>query len=122
MNQLTTIPTFAALQAAVLERLHAYLGTHGGSLESLLRQARADTDVDERVALQELADGVLATRDARKLVIRIRALTDELLCVLGEPMVEIEGAFCGREIDTGFAWHAARLTDLERDIKFAFRV
>jgi len=41
---------------------------------------------------------------------------------MGEPLAEIEGAFSGPEFDGAVGWHAARLTDLKRDIMFAFRV
>ncbi|MGX0878966.1 hypothetical protein ACSSV4_003670 [Roseovarius sp. MBR-154] len=122
MNQLTIIPTTAALQSAVLERLEDYLDNHGASLDSLIRQARADHDVDEKFALRELAEVVMATCDARNLVLRLRTITDELFCLIGEPLTEITGAYSEPEIDREICWHAARLTDLGRDLKFVFRV
>jgi len=122
MNQLTIVPTFSAIRSAVLDRLRGYLDEHGESLDGLIRQVRADPDVAEREALQEVADQVQATRDARTLVLHLRTIMDELLCVIGEPLAEIEGAYSGPEFDRALCWHAARLTDLERDIKFAFRV
>lgn len=122
MNQLTIIPTTAALQSAVLERLEDYLDIHGASLDSLIRQARAEPDVDEKSALREIAEAVMATCDARSLVLRLRTITDELFCLIGEPLAEIAGAYSEPEIDRAICWHAARLTDLERDIKFAFRI
>ena len=122
MNQLTLIPTFAALRSTVLDRLLGYLDDHGESLDRLIRQVRADPDVAEREALQEIADQIQATRDARTLVLRMRTIMDELLCLIGEPLAEIEGAYSGPEFDRALSWHAARLSDLERDIKFAFRV
>ncbi|MEQ8291784.1 MAG: hypothetical protein RIA08_06225 [Roseovarius sp.] len=122
MNQLTIIPTFAALRSTVLDRLRDYLDDHGDSLDGLIRQGRADPGVDEKAALREIADQVHATRDARTLVLRMRTIMGELLCLIGEPLTEIEGGYSGPEFDGALSWHAARLTDLERDIKFAFRV
>ncbi|WP_297767796.1 hypothetical protein [uncultured Roseovarius sp.] len=122
MNQFTIIPSTAALQSAVLARLEDYLDNHGASLESLIRQARADPDVDETSALRDLAEAVMATCDARNLVLRLRTITEELFCLIGEPLAEIAGAYSEPEIDRAICWHAARLTDLERDIKFAFRI
>lgn len=122
MNQLTIVPTFPALRSAVLVRLRDYLDDHGESLDGLLRQVRADPDVDEQETLREIAEQVQATRDARTLVLRLQTIKDELLCVIGEPLAEIEGAYTGPELDGALCWHAARLTDLERDIKLAFRV
>ncbi|KUF10217.1 hypothetical protein [Pseudoponticoccus marisrubri] len=122
MNQLTLIPTFAALRSIVLDRLLGYLEDHGESLDHLIRQVGADPDVAEREALEEIADQVQATRDARALVVRLRTIMDELLCQIGEPLAEIEGAYSGPEFDRALCWHAARLADLERDIKFAYRV
>lgn len=40
MNQLTIIPTNAALQSAVLERLEDYLDIHGASIDSLFCKPR----------------------------------------------------------------------------------
>lgn len=50
MNQLTIIPTFAALRSTVLDRLRDYLDDHGDSLDGLIRQGRADPGVDEKAA------------------------------------------------------------------------
>ena len=122
MNQLTIVPTFPALRSTVLDRLFDYLDDHGESLDSVFRQVRADPDVGEQAALREIAEQVQATKDGRTLTLRLRTMMNELLCMIGEPLAEIEGAYYGPEFDRALSWHAARLTDLERDIKFAFRV
>lgn len=122
MNQLTIIPTFPALRAAVLDRFRGYLDDHGESLDGLIRQVRADPNVDEHAALREVAEQVQATKDARKLVLRLHTVMDELLCVIGEPLAEVDGAYSGPELDRALCWHAARLTDFKRDLEFAFRV
>ncbi|MET4130320.1 hypothetical protein [Roseovarius sp. MBR-6] len=122
MNQLTIVPTFPALRSTVLDRLFDYLDDHGESLDNVFRQVRADPDVGEQAALREIAEQVQATKDGRTLTLRLQTIMDELLCVIGEPLAEIEGAYYGPEFDRALSWHAARLTDLGRDIKFAFRV
>ena len=122
MNQYTIIPTFPALRSAVLDRLHDYLNDHGASLDSLIRQVRADAYIAEWATLQEITEQVQATRDAQTLVLRLHTIKDELLCVIGEPLAEIKGAYTGAEFDRALCWHAARLTDIKRDLEFAFRV
>jgi len=123
MNQPTIIPTFPALRSTVLHRLFDYLDDHGESLDSVFRQVRADpADVGEQAALREIAEQVEATKDGRTLTLRLQTIMDELLCVIGEPLAEIEGAYDGPEFDRALRWRAARLTDLGRDIKFAFRM
>jgi len=69
MNQYTIIPTFPALRSAVLDRLHDYLNDHGASLDSLIRQVRADAYIAEWATLQEITEQVQATRDAQTLVL-----------------------------------------------------
>ena len=122
MNQLTIVPTFPALRSTVLDRLFDYLDDHGESLDSVFRQVRADPDVGEQAALREIAEQVQANKDGRTLTLRLRTMMNELLCMIGEPLADIEGTYDGPEFDRALSWHAARLTDLERDIKFAFRV
>lgn len=122
MNQLTIVPTFPALRSTVLDRLFDYLDDHGESLDSVFRQVRADPDIDEQASLREVAEQVQATRDARTLMLRLQTIKDELLCTIGEPLAEIEGAYIGPELDSALCWHAARLTDFKRDLEFVFRV
>jgi hypothetical protein len=122
MNQLTIVPTFPALRSTVLDRLFDYLDDHGESLDSVFRQIRADPDVGEQAAVREIAEQVQATKGGRTLTLRLQTVMDELLCVTGAPLAEIEEAYYGPEFDTALSWLAARLTDPERDIKYAFRV
>ncbi|WP_026756899.1 hypothetical protein [Sediminimonas qiaohouensis] len=122
MNQIL-YPSFTqSIQASIAGRLHGYLDGHGPSLDALLRQARAEPNVAEVDALRGLASRVHTAGDAKELVIRIRSCLEELLCAIGEPLVEIKGAHSEPDFDQALRWHAARLTDLERDLKLAFRI
>ncbi|KZY41864.1 hypothetical protein A3731_11800 [Roseovarius sp. HI0049] len=120
MNQLTGRGFSNTLQKAALHRLNDYIERHGDSLDALIRQARADPDVDESGELRSLAGAVGVQDGCFKLIVRMRACVDELFCALGEPLVEVDGAYMSPDINVGLSWHAARLTDLEQDIKAAF--
>ena len=106
----------------VLRRFHEYLDQDGRSLDALIRQARADTNVHEAQALRSFAQGVTSEFGPQKLVIRVAACANELLCALGEAIVEVEGAYTAPDIDAALCWHLGRLTDFERDIRRAFHV
>lgn len=120
MNQLSRIGFFNTLRKAALHRLNDYIDRHCDSLDALIRQARADPDVDESGELRSLAGEVGAQDGCFKLIVRMRACVDELFCAFGEPIVEVDGAYMSPDINLGLSWHAARLTDLEIDIKSAF--
>ncbi len=122
MNQIVLPSAMTLIANSALSRLQEYLDIHGSSLDALIRQARADPDVDEKGALRDFAEEAASTEDATKLVLRLRACIDELFCTLGEPIVDIEGAYIAPDIGMALCWHAARLTDLERDLKFAFHL
>ncbi|WP_057790481.1 hypothetical protein [Roseovarius atlanticus] len=62
----------------------------------------------------------LSRADAEEVVARLRACTDGLLGALGTPANNIDRAYKAPELDAAMRWHAAQLTDLERDLKRAF--
>ncbi|WP_157084469.1 hypothetical protein [Sediminimonas qiaohouensis] len=116
-----TIPGFHSINpTAVQDRLHHHLSKEGDSLDALFRQVRGIQDVGEYRMLNDLTSKRLSRDDARKLMARVRACTDELLGALGTPAKYIDHAYDAPELDAALRWHAARLTDLERDLKRAF--
>lgn len=122
MNHATHSGFGSPSQQRVLREFQEYLERDGKSLDALIRQARADTNVHETQALRSFARGVTSRYGPQKLVIRIGACANELLCALGEAIVAVEGAYTAPDIDAAICWHLGRLTDFERDIRRAFHV
>ncbi|MGK7651069.1 hypothetical protein ACSQ76_01085 [Roseovarius sp. B08] len=117
----TVIPGFHSIDPkAVQDRLRRHLSKERVSLEELLRQVRGIPEVGEWHMLNDFAPKRLSRADAEEVVARLRACTDELLGALGTPANNIDRAYKAPELDAAMRWHAAQLTDLERDFKRAF--
>ena len=121
LNMNTIIPGFHSIDPkAVQDRFNHHLAKNGDSLAALLRQVRGGPDVGERLMLSDLPSKRLSREDAGELMACARACIDELLGALGTPANNIDHAYMAPELDAAMRWHAAQLTDLERDLKLAF--
>ena len=100
-------------------RLLEYLASHRDSLNALLRQARADEEIEDIREVEELSDSVLSgsADDTERLSTKLEALVSELINCIGDVMCEVKGAYVGADFDNALSWHAARLHDLARDIR-----
>jgi hypothetical protein len=121
LNMNTVIPGFHCIAPkAVLDRFNHHLAKEGDSLDALLRQVRGTPDAGEYHSLNGLASKRPTRDEAKTLVARLRACTGELLSALDTPASKIDHAYMASELDAAMRWHAAQLTDLERDLKLAF--
>lgn len=121
LNMNIVIPGFHCIDPkAVLDRFNHHLANEGDSLDALLRQVRGTSDAGEYHSLNGLASKRPTREEAKVLVARLRACTDELLSALDMPASKIDHAYTAPELEAAMRWHAARLTDLSRDITAAF--
>lgn len=121
LNMNIVIPGFHSIDPkAVQDRFNHHLAMEGDSLNALLRQVQERPDAGGHRMLNYLTSKRLSKDDARNLMARLQACTDELLGALGTPANNIEHAYDTPELDAALCWHAARLTDIERDLKRAF--
>jgi len=114
MNQISTPAKFRTEPQGAIRRLKDHLARHGDSLDRMLRQVRADPDLNES---HEIVALISSEPDPARVSRRLKALVRELLICLGEPIVDINRSYVGPEFDAGLCWHAMRLHDLERDIR-----
>lgn len=100
-------------------RLLEHLAAHGRSLNAVLRQVRADTDVEDIRELEDLSEGALAGNSdaADRLAAHLHALVAELIHGVGDVMCDVEGGHTGPDFDQALCWHAGRLQDLAHEIR-----